>query len=815
MTTPIKSESLSRLPEAVKVNQGFIYIVPEADAPFYEQLGLKYRGPRRDQRVYEPGFKGHEHLMTQVRQNKPVKAPCIARHPITFGQWQTSIFGPPEFAKAVRSRLGVAQGPLPMSPALFSEWQYLCHLGQGELSVAHPGMTVTAAVQQEPPRLPFLSYDARRQLFVYVTSLTDRRDLTAEGFAKAENGTWYTTSLAAAMEKAGEADCVLRGQLDRFKTLWPFTVKGLTLADFNLTTGQQDGAGGKGKAKKKASAEEQRTISYDCSSDTFFTSDFATAVALGLPPDSEAVRRFLIKDMSVVLDRRKLLDNDAEIGLICRLLEQLDPNDIEPWLLPPDLVEGEKYDEAQITGIVHAITRPVASLADDMGFGKTYMGVGVCDMRRDLHPTKNPMIMAIVPASQRSNWTRTLARITKVPFNIVRYDGADPEFAENRHVRFLKKSEPVPTANANGTVVIVGYEEAIGTPQLFDVAWNQVIYDESHMAKNPHSLRGAALMPKGALDPDRGVVTENFLGMTGTETPLGAIDLYPIIIHALWRLPAVRSGAIALPSYSRFKEIFAAPTGQDEARAQAKRDARKHRMDRLARALDEGIRLRRLKSDTPGKIRDTISVHCSDQTVVAMAAREGQLTRILDGKADRELRSATMSELSQLRQRTALYKIPAIVKAIFDERADNRDSLVFAYHKPVLAALAAAVQKAGLRPAIVSGDMNSRLRQLTIDRFQGGEFDCVLATYESAYQGYTITRASSVLHLEMHNIADRVKQAEDRANRRGQTKVVRSLFFVIPGSYDDIRTRQMMEKDQNSLILSGDARRLIRTDIAA
>ncbi|WP_204316887.1 helicase-related protein, partial [Klebsiella aerogenes] len=64
---------------------------------------------------------------------------------------------------------------------------------------------------------------------------------------------------------------------------------------------------------------------------------------------------------------------------------------------------------------------------------------------------------------------------------------------------------------------------------------------------------------------------------------------------------------------------------------------------------------------------------------------------------------------------------------------------------------------------MVNGDMNGRSRQATVDQFQAGQFDCYLATYESSYQGYTLTRASKVLHVETHGIADRVKQAEDRA----------------------------------------------------
>jgi superfamily II DNA or RNA helicase len=814
MTYPLLSTNLSRLPEVVKVDRTQIVIAPSVDSSFYENLGFKYRGPRRDQVVFEPCLIGHEHILNHVKLNRIVRSPSVIRHPVTFGKWDFSVFGPPAFRKEFSQRTGIVNKSVPLWPLLFSEWRFLCETSRGELQTTFENLTVSKAVSQDIPSLPFLTYDKRKNVFVYVLSLNDKRDLSDAGFARGDGGVWYTTSLAAAMEFAGEADAVLKNQLETFKALWPFSVRSLSIKDFNLAMGEDNRSTGS-KKKKKVSAEEQRVFSYDCSSDVFFTRDFSTALALKLPPDPKDESRFIVADFDLILSERKRLDHDAEIGVVCRLIERLMPNDIEPWLDPPELIPGEKYDRAQIHGIMHAITNPVASLADDMGFGKTYMGVGVCDMRRHLHPTQNPMIMVIVPASQRSNWTRTLSRIVTTPFTIVRFDAPDPEFADNPNIRFERKSNPVPTTSRTGTVVIVGYEEAINTPQLFDIAWDQVIYDESHMAKNPFSLRGAALMPRGSLDPDKGVVTQNFLGMTGTETPLGAIDLYPIIIHALWRLEEVRNGSVALPAYSRFKEAFAPPTSQDEMKAQAKRDARKHRMERLARALDSTLRLRRLKNDTPGKKRHTVVVPCSDKSILAMAAREGELARILDGHADAKLRSATMSELSQLRQRTALHKIPSVIQEVIDQKADGHSCLVFTYHKPVLAALAAAAEAKGLKVGVISGDMSARIRQLFVDRFQGGEFDALFATYESAYQGYTITRASRVLHLELHNIADRVKQAEDRANRRGQTQVVHSIFFVISGSYDDIRAKQMMEKDENSLILSGDARRLIQLDTAA
>ncbi|WP_163094521.1 hypothetical protein, partial [Acinetobacter baumannii] len=88
-----------------------------------------------------------------------------------------------------------------------------------------------------------------------------------------------------------------------------------------------------------------------------------------------------------------------------RLLEATEwlelPDDFEV----PELIPGEAYDPAQVEGIHHALRNAVASLMDDMGFGKTYMGAGVCDGRRALHPRRDPNILAVIPASQRTNWT--------------------------------------------------------------------------------------------------------------------------------------------------------------------------------------------------------------------------------------------------------------------------------------------------------------------------------------------------------------------------------------------------------------------------
>ncbi|WP_204348870.1 hypothetical protein, partial [Serratia marcescens] len=76
-----------------------------------------------------------------------------------------------------------------------------------------------------------------------------------------------------------------------------------------------------------------------------------------------------------------------------------------------------------------------------------------------LHPRRDPNILAVIPASQRTNWTRTLNRIISVPFSIVRLDAPDPEFASDQNISFLPKGASLPLNSGRGTVVIVGYEE--------------------------------------------------------------------------------------------------------------------------------------------------------------------------------------------------------------------------------------------------------------------------------------------------------------------------------------------------------------------
>lgn len=813
----LNSANLHKKPSIIKANNGTDVLVDAADKPFFEAIGMEFRGDRPNGAIFRARAAAHGYLINEILKGKNFTAPAIIMyHGYSQSQWNTSFLGRPEAAGNFEKKTGLRAANVPITPALYCVWPLLCPLTRNELSRQFGNTTIAHAPDRETTAPPFLTFCANRQQFIYVP-LNDNSDrlLAAQGFTKHLAGYWYTTSLSAAETYFFCADDKLRESCDQFAQRWPFGTTNLSIADFNIAASQPAGPAGKGK-KKADTAALPFPISYDPNEDQFFTKDFATAVDLKAPPQpAHGSTRYIISDFEQILGRRHLLDHDAEIGLICRLLEAMPQTALPSDFVVPALIDGEQYDPPQIEGVLHALRNPVATLADDMGFGKTYMGVGVCDARRELHPSKDPLILAVVPANQRTNWTRTLNKIVRNPFTIVRLDNRDPEFASHPNIIFLDRGAPIPTGTGRGTVVICGYEEAVNRPQLFDMAWEQVIYDENHMAKNPQSQRGAALMPRGAPRDDLGVITDNFLGMTGTETPLGAIDLYPVIAHAINRCRTPSGDPIPVTSHKRFKEIFKRPEGKESDKLDARRDVQRHRMDRLALALDNRIRLRRLKTDTPGKFRTTIIVPCADESIVAMAKREGDLTRILDASRTLAEQRSAMSELSALRQRTALFKLPTVTQAIVDFRDAGHDSLVFTFHKPVLAALTEHVRLAGLKPAVVSGDMPARLRQIIVDRYQAGEFDAFLATYESCYQGYTITRASKVLHAEMHNIADRVKQAEDRANRRGQLQVVESAFFVIAGSYDDIRASQMMEKDQNSLILSGDARRMMKATLAA
>lgn len=231
----------------------------------------------------------------------------------------------------------------------------------------------------------------------------------------------------------------------------------------------------------------------------------------------------------------------------------------------------------------------------------------------------------------------------------------------------------------------------------------------------------------------------------------------------------------ATPILNDFTEIHSLlrlgghPLGEYELR-----EFREQYEDNLL-ALNQTLRdwmVRRLKEDVldlPGKQRERLYVEPEEEALRQYHA----------AVARTDLSGGVKLMYMQVALERA--KIPSIVESL---RNTREHAIVFLLFKSNVAALQEALANAGITCVRYDGSLSQRDRDGAVDAFQAGDADVFLGTLHAASVGLTLTRASLVYMLSLPWTPAMRDQAEDRANRRGQTQRVRSIIPTVEGTLD-------------------------------
>lgn len=170
------------------------------------------------------------------------------------------------------------------------------------------------------------------------------------------------------------------------------------------------------------------------------------------------------------------------------------------------------------------------------------------------------------------------------------------------------------------------------------------------------------------------------------------------------------------------------------------------------------------------------------ERAVGAGAREEELDRL-----------AAQPAVATARKLLAAAKVPAVLLALDDLEAAGEPALVFSAH-------VAPALEIGERPgwAIITGDVTGERRGKIRTDFQigrwstqhnggtvtGGEARGVSMSIRAASESLTLTRAATVLFVDLDWVPARNEQAEARAHRIGQKRPVSVLRFVADHAID-------------------------------
>lgn len=140
----------------------------------------------------------------------------------------------------------------------------------------------------------------------------------------------------------------------------------------------------------------------------------------------------------------------------------------------PPAPDGLSYLPFQRAGIVYAKDRPATLFADEMGLGKTIQAIGTWNCDDTIRKT-----LVVCPATLRLNWRREFERWAVRPVRVLVVNGGKPaDFP----------------AYADFDVLVVNYDVVAKHRVRLDAfAWDLLIVDEVHFAKNPKAARTKAI----------------------------------------------------------------------------------------------------------------------------------------------------------------------------------------------------------------------------------------------------------------------------------------------------------------------------------
>ncbi|MFM1881711.1 MAG: hypothetical protein RJA05_120 [Planctomycetota bacterium] len=446
---------------------------------------------------------------------------------------------------------------------------------------------------------------------------------------------------------------------------------------------------------------------------------------------------------------------------------------------PSDEVAGEALQRAtaladglfphQVEGLAFLLGRRRAILADDMGLGKTRQSIVAM---REAAP-EGPWLV-VCPASVKRNWQREIhAAIGSDAAVTVVGDAA----------------VPVPTFRG---WVVINYDllkKHIGG--LTALPWAGLIFDEAHYLKNHTSQRsklGTRLVTSAPGEPAVHC-------LTGTPLTNRPRDLFPLL--QLVKHPLARS----FFSFAK-KYCGAYDNGYGLVTDGASN------LEELTLQL-HGVMLRRTKDqvlDLPPKIRTWLDLEVPLGTaandmrqVVEMLVRgvvnqtHGGQRATTDRSANRD-RVKLLALLTKVRQKLAVAKVKQTVDFVRGALDQGEKVIVFTGFDAPARSIAEAF---GDEAVLLTGATPPEQRQKLVDRFQQDpNVRVFVSNLVAGGTGLTLTAATQVVFNDLDWVPANHWQAEDRAYRIGQRRIVQVTYMVAAGTVDTFVHRALSLKAQ-------------------
>lgn len=219
--------------------------------------------------------------------------------------------------------------------------------------------------------------------------------------------------------------------------------------------------------------------------------------------------------------------------------------------------------------------------------------------------------------------------------------------------------------------------------------------------------------------------------------------------------------------------------------------------------LNQNKVFRRLKTEVtnlPGKIVSQIPLELENFSLYDLEFEH--FIKIAHEDRENDSLSITISKLMAVRQIIANEKIPYTCE-IIDKYLDNdKKVIVFTNFTAIVDELK---EKYGKEAVVVDGRMSKTARQNSVDEFQNNpKVKVFIGNLIAAGAGLNLTAAEAVIMNDLSFVPAHHLQAEDRANRIGQTKTLNVYYPIFENTIEIIIYNIIQAKNKIINQVTGD-----------
>lgn len=410
--------------------------------------------------------------------------------------------------------------------------------------------------------------------------------------------------------------------------------------------------------------------------------------------------------------------------------------------------DGLRYFDYQLAGIEYMINNKAVLLADEPGTGKTIQIAGYLNCIPEAE-----RVLIVCPSSLRLNWKRELDKWL---------------VDKSRKVTLDPKDE---SAFAH----IVSFS-SVWRPNVFPFLdkrkYDVVAIDEAHNCKNEEAKRTIQSLHLAKKSPRKVL-------MTGTPLVNRPIELFPLLNCLDENRWANKFSFAYEYCAAHYEDIYMYDKQKGRAvKKSVLNMSGASNLPSLSEKLRSSVMIRRLKADVlpqlPHKRRQLIEIPLETKNCKnAVKEESNRWSELCDiygyEECVRQIESCegvAFTEMAEKRKEVALSKIPFCIEYLKNLLDGVDKVVVFAHHRVVVDALFDELKD--FNPVKVVGGMSDKQKQESVDSFQENDSVHVfIGNIQAAGVGYTLTKSSTVVFVELAFVPGLMSQAEDRCVRIG------------------------------------------------